>query len=304
MRTTINPATVKSLRERKGWTQEQLVRRLGNRLTKRHLQRIESQAGKLTEVAVNANTLEELAHAFRVKSGVLRTPLDQERPRIDDKRVQKPIDLPVSAWVKLELVQAAYALDVETIIELAPLMFVFHAESSLRERRERLAERRRFLALFDLAAKHDDALPDSFERLMGRYLDEEEASIRRRDVVGRFLDPDGVSDGLPEMDPFTEYWQRLSKGFSDPDNLEVDPSPPSLGSDATRWKPPGFSVCTDWLRELTGADPQLVEAIHSRRIVIDEIPEPGWSGGGCSQDWIREKLERLESVSDDSADGP
>ena len=309
MNKQINPAAVQHHRRRQDISQEELAERVKDRqergiLSKRHLQRIERKAQLPGPHYVREEVLLALARALRVSPSRL-----QEVPE-DSSQVQTetsgrvplpPIKVRASTATKLDLVRSAYKVTLEEIIDLAPLMFVYHAESSLRERRERLerdlATRETLLRAFP---KLQQLLDSDKQRGDARFAIEDE-SLRADDVFGWFIDPEMVQEIEIRDNPFTLYLQRLSERLRAPDKLAVAQEDPALlvpGMGLT----PEYQVCRGHLDWLTGGDSELRQAILERRVLIDNFPsgELGFLdflNQSARVDWIRSELARQQAAS-------
>jgi transcriptional regulator with XRE-family HTH domain len=302
MNQLINPATLKALRETKGLTQDklvELVNRIGKgSLDKRQLQRIESKARLPGPHHVREKTLLALARALGVSQAELQSAREDSpvAPAEFDERMPLPVKVRPSTVAKLDLIRSAYKVSLEEIIDIAPLMFVYHAESSLRERKQRLEGdlqlRERFLR----------ALPE-MQHLMGEgeqdtpsKLQSENESIRLDDIFGMWLDHEVVDDIEFGDNPFMEYLQRLSADFADPSKLEVDDLPALLVLHAET-RIPDYTVCTGHLDSLTQGDPELKMAILSRELRVDNIPWNLVLGADADRvAWMRRELQQQRAA--------
>ena len=306
MNKKINPAAVQHHRRRQDLSQEELAARVKDRqgrgiLSKRHLQRIERKAQLPGPHYVREEVLLALARALRVSPSRLQeVPEDSSQVQTETSgRVPLPqIKVWASTATKLDLVRSAYKVTLEEIIDLAPLMFVYHAESSLRERRERLerdlATRETMLRAFPKLQQ----LLDSDKQGGDAWFAMEDESLRADDVFGWFIDPEMVQDIEIRDNPFTLYLQRLSERLRAPDKLAVAQEDPALlvpGMGLT----PEYQVCRAHLDWLTCGDPELKQAILERRVLIDDLPAGalGFPDPSARIDWMRTELARQQAVS-------
>ncbi len=278
MNSKISPAAVKFYREKRRLSQEALVRLVRTRgrgkLEKRQLQRIESNASVPDLMNVREATLHSLARALDLPSKLLQSaPEDSPEVRSEgSERVQLNARVRASTLTKLDLIRSAYSVELEEIIDLAPLMFAYHAESSLRERRQRLEDDLQLRERFLRAIPEMQHLAGEGELVTPPKLTSESDSIRYGDIFGMWLDLE-TYDGLElGENPFTEYLQRLSAGFAAPSKLEVSDEFPALLVPEAETRIADYTVCTEHLDWLTRGDPELKMAILSRELLIDDIP--------------------------------
>jgi transcriptional regulator with XRE-family HTH domain len=274
MNTQINPAAVKSLREKKRISQEKLVRlvktRTGMTLEKRQLQRIESKAHLPGMINVREKTLNALAHALGVVPNVLQA--DPEgMPHVQSEageRLDLTVRLRASTVTKLDLIRSAYKVEIEEIVDLAPLLFAYHAEVSLRERRHRLeADLKLRESLIRAFPKLKDLVDDERQDVSLEF-ESEGDSLSRDDVFGWWVNPEDEREAYP----FTRYLQGLSESFGDPSKLRVVDQAAGLDGAGSVSRIPDYSVCNEHFDWLTGGDPELKQAIWDRRLLIDSIP--------------------------------
>jgi transcriptional regulator with XRE-family HTH domain len=302
MNQLINPATLKALRETKGLTQDklvELVNRIGRgRLDKRQLQRIEGKARLPGPHYVREKTLLALARALSVSPAELQSaPEDSPAaPAEVDERLPLPVKVRPATVTKLDLIRSAYKVSLEEIIDLAPLMFAYHAESSLRERKQRLEGNLQLRERFLRAFPEMQHLLEEGEQATPSKLQSEHMSLRGDDIFGMWLDPE-VFDGIELGDnPFAEYLQRLSAEFAAPSKLEVDDLPALLALHAET-RIPDYTVCTEHLDWLTQGDPELKMAILNRELLIDNVPLMRLLGDAADRvAWMRRELQQQRAA--------
>ncbi len=302
MNQLINPATLKALRETKRLTQEalvELVNRIGKgSLDKRQLQRIEGKARLPGPHYVREKTLLALARALSVSPAELQSAREDSpaAPAEVDERMPLPVKVRPATVTKLDLIRSAYKVSLEEIIDLAPLMFAYHAESSLRERKQRLESdlqlRERFLRAFpEMQHLMGEGEQDTPSRLLS-----ENESIRRDDIFGMWLDHEVVDDIEFGDNPFAEYLQQLSVDFAEPSKLEVEDLPALLVLHAET-RIPDYEVCTGHLDWLTHGDPELNTAIRSRELRVADIPWNLVLGADADRAaWMRRELQQQRAA--------
>jgi transcriptional regulator with XRE-family HTH domain len=300
MNVQINPAALKAFREKQGLSQEALVRRVQTRaqvsLGKRQIQRIESRASQEGCITVQEKTLRALARALNVSPGTLQAvpdDLPEAEAEVElGQRTELTVKLRTATLTKLDMVRSAYKVELEEIIDLAPLMFVYHAESSLRERRARLEANQRvrddLLRAFPGLASVLSDDPNTAE-------ESESFSVSVDDVFGAFINPEGTEGTEADCNPFTQYLMRLSERFGDPSTLDVVDEGAGQASARGVSRLPDYTVCGGFFDQLTGGDADLKNAIRERRLLIDSIP---WHVLMQKEDlriiWLRRELERLQ----------
>lgn len=266
----INPNTPKRLRKSKGWSQEQLAdsTRLGGlpRIDTQTISRLErGKAGH-----TRGRTIDQLARALSVDRNVLVQEAPESQPaRMRNARTQLKISIGTEQRNALHLVALRYNVVHQQIIELAPLLFCWAAEASLRQRRNRIDR-------FEVAEKSArDALRGSQYLPIPASSDAEEiiaserASIDANDILGLYLE-------LPAADynadnPFETFLRELVADFRDIITFDFMPFMDS----------PEYKVCPEEASQLVGGDLDLTEDILEGRVPLHELPseiderEPG-----------------------------
>jgi transcriptional regulator with XRE-family HTH domain len=134
----IDPNILKRLREAKNWTQDALAEK-----TKIHKQTI-SRLERGDRSKTRCQTINQLARALMVEPEVLTgekpAPEMQREASSLDVRSQLNVRVGTGPRNALRLVADRYRVEPSQIVELAPFLFVWAAEESLRQRREKIAE--------------------------------------------------------------------------------------------------------------------------------------------------------------------
>jgi transcriptional regulator with XRE-family HTH domain len=268
------------LRKAKGFTLEQLAERA--RIDKQTVWRLE----KGDHTTVRESTLQKLARALSVEPPVLtgetalpETEEDEGYPS-DLSKLKFPIS--TSAYNAIYLASERYRITHQDILELAPFLFCWAAEASLRQRRERLKQ-----------AQHAYENARNVEREMRHFrpsdsTDSEEKfaaeseSIASPDLFGILLDNAGFGPPLHDEhtdNPFAIFLNGLAE---------------EIGGQATfdgygAFDYPFYRVCVEDAERLVGGDAELTEAILEGHVALAEMPK-GIVGQYRAQ-WVRTRFE-------------
>ena len=143
----IDPLVLKRLREVKGWTQDVLAEKTKfdglPKIDKQTISRLERDDRSKTR----SRTIEQLARALSVEAAVLtgEKPVPERQREASSLDVKSQLNVRVGTGPRnsLSLVARRYRVDPSQIVELAPFLFVWAAEASLRQRRDKIAEVKR-----------------------------------------------------------------------------------------------------------------------------------------------------------------
>lgn len=226
----------------------------------------------------NPVTVTRLAEALNCREAELFT-----APSDEDEKAQmaarEPVDFEMSTQAQnaLHLVAMRYDESLDTIVELAPLLFDLFARESLKERSRRLAElesHRRAIAALAADCSHigerlfNDWDADEIER-------REEASIRANDLRASYIMklggaedcffPDDYDDD--SMNPFVAFLkQRLEavRGHG--------ADTPSIDS-LSRWGRADYNIGLREALQITGGDELLADLILWGFIPLARMPK-------------------------------
>ena len=188
----VDPVILQRLRKAKGWSQVQLADKTKNenqpKIDKQTISRLERGERDKTR----GRTINQIAHALGVDPTVLtgESPAPDISPEnsILDSRSQLNVRVGTAPRNALTLVARRYGVEPSQIVELAPFLFVWAAEESLRQRRDHIAEVER---LYDAAQKAlDDIrhLPITDSTYSDEKIIAERQSIDRRDLFGNSIE--------------------------------------------------------------------------------------------------------------------
>jgi transcriptional regulator with XRE-family HTH domain len=275
----INPFVLKRLRNQKGWSQEKLGEIA--KIDKQTIWRIE--AGKAD--AARPETVRRLARAFSVEEAVLTGDASVPENASERERPKLP-RLPIDSGVPnaLYLIMERYKVPAWQVLELAPFLFCWAAEASLRQRRDRISQFKRMCEIARNLAReieHLDCGPGDVDEVIAAEM----ASIERRDLFAFDISMETpelytVSDELLG-NPFASFLNGLAAEFEDVMELEQCP-----------WEePPIYRVCLQEAKELAGDDSELVDAIFDAHLTLFEMPKEFRYNPEAQAKWIRERAE-------------
>lgn len=268
----VDPNVLKQLRKAKGWSQEELAEK--TRL--KDLPRIDKQTISRLErgdrAATRSRTIEQLARALNVDSAVLTgeapaPDMPRERSSLDS-RSQLNVRAGTGPRNALTLASRRYGVDPSQIVELAPFLFVWAAEESLRQRREHIAEVERACEAAQNTEREIRHLPlpnftYSEEKIAAEY-----ESINHRDLFGASI----------EEEDFLDPYFRFDEGTENPFAVFLRKLAAPLGDVATfeEWSgswTPAYRVCPDEAAELVGGDRERADEILRGLVALNEMPK-------------------------------
>ena len=187
------------------------------------------------------------------------------------------------------LLALRYSVTPSQVVQIAPFLFMWAAETSLQQRRDRMREFR------DAETKMRDALPsylDDAPRIDDELLLLEERSIRRRDIFG--LELEGATHEFLDRD----YGWRvcLSDALA-----SLIPQMPDDVTFETWWLDfePHYEICRSDAIEWLDGDAEAAEHILSGSLPFRDIPANLLKGSGSERAaWIREEGNRRKGESD------
>ena len=280
----IVPFVLKTLRERRRLTQGRLAELA--KVNKQTIWRLENdEAG---QDAARARTVTDLAKALRTEESVLtgQSPLpeaqDDEGPFPDMSKLNFSIS--TAARNALCLMSERYNIPQAFIVEIAPYLFAWAAEASLRQRRERLDQMEGALNVVKNADKGLDHLePADFEELEDK-IEQEKAAIDTHDIWGWATDYHAGSNDPLLDNPFGVFIDGLAQEIGDGTILEQFPR--------SDW--PIYRLCPKEVEEFIG-DPELADAILKGHIALHQMPKElrdfDTKTENKRREWARSKFE-------------
>lgn len=243
----ILPDVLKRLRTNKGWSLDQLAEKA--KINKQTLHRLE----KGGHGSSRENTIRKLARVYGVGQAVLtgeeRLP---DAPDNDPPFLMSKLAFPIttSTLNALFLVGQRYHVPQSDIVELAPFLFCWAAESSLRRRRDLLQQA-------EIARDNARKLEAKMRHLIGSnsedYKDKiaaERKSIEDRDLFGQSIDYYSTPNDWTD-NPFALYLHSLTAEMGEEDTFE------GYGS----FDYPIYRVCADVAAQFTDGDTDLADHI-------------------------------------------
>jgi transcriptional regulator with XRE-family HTH domain len=254
------------------------------KLNKQTVWRLEND--EAIQEVTRSRTVTDLAKALKTDETVLtgQTPLpdpqDDDGPSPDMCKLNFQIS--TSARNALYLMSDRYSISEAFIVELAPYLFAWTAEASLRQRQNRLG---RMEAALDALKDADKGLLETagFEELEDK-IEQEKAAIEFHDIWGITTDYHTRGDDRRLDNPFGVFIDSLADEIGDGTTLEQFP----WGD----W--PIYRLCPKEVEEFIG-DPELANAILRGEIALHQMPkelrEIDTETENKRREWARSKLE-------------
>jgi transcriptional regulator with XRE-family HTH domain len=285
----IEPRKLRDLRKRKNLTQAQLSEQ--SQVDQQTVSRIERGERQ----NVRANTLKKLASTLDVEVGVLTG----ELPMPPDPSTDLPWDRksPITLRMRdgarnaLTLTAGRYQVERADIVELAPYLFTWVAEMSLRKRAQRIESLEARLADIEGLASQfvhlSDLLTTSFPA--EDIIAAEKLSISQRDLFGRVLDYAGGAissdfDSATE-NPLAQFLLDLNTEFEGLAAFE-----------GWSFNGPRYEICREEATGFVGGDEDAARAILMGTAPLHEMPASVRSAGAAARaSWAKERAEAEEA---------
>ncbi len=246
---------------------------------------------------VRGHLREPLCKALGVNWDTLTTPPGPEQA--------KPVGLTrMQRWVSshvppaLLLVARRYGVNPSDVLDIAPLLFLIAAERSLLERRRRLDEFRAVWnetepRLLKISA-HLGALVAVRNHEADEILEQEEKSLRERDILGNLIDHE--SRGEDDEGAFVHFIRSLTDGLPQDAVTSIESS---YGGDRIV----SYRLADDTLRELTGIagdeqEEQILDHVRKGKIDLAKcLTARGKLDEASYRQWLRNALAVAEEAS-------
>ena len=299
----IDPDRLLSLRKKQGWSRPQLAKRSG--ITVRTIQRLESESESQRGQKSQEHTVDSLAKALGVESGVLtgELPLPESGkvPVSDTERVQIGAQIVPKVRLAYDLIKRRYGVSAAEVISMAPLFFTLIAEGSLAWRRKEIKEANETISHLGQSNGFWRGGLSGAESYMNEGIAAEENSIDKADLFGEHLFSDTsilMGDFFdPSTDnPFTSYLRELKAELDIPGVVDVGSGNLMFGSPL---KFPDYDICCDELDGIANGDRDAKMALETGDARLSEIPEELMTedAGEERAKWLGDKLsDNLKDV--------
>jgi transcriptional regulator with XRE-family HTH domain len=297
--TKVNPFILQKLRRGKDWSQDRLADM--STVNKQTISRIE----RGEQDSTRENTIKQLARALGVEpveltQETLTPESNQSEPM--KRRPQSSFGVSDAANNFLYLISERYFIKPWQVMELAPLLFCWAAEMSLRERRERLNKLQEACKIARTLEKEMPHLPPPNFIYSEEKITAESSSVNSHDIFGMCFSDDQFSDGHlycsgdDTENPFATFLAKLVDEIGDVASFE--------GFSPIDY--PVFQVCRDEAMEMVGGDKTLADRILSGVINLYEMPKDLQGTFGNIEHraaWVRTQAEAFIKGQIESAEG-
>jgi transcriptional regulator with XRE-family HTH domain len=274
---TINPTNLKTLRKKKRWSLADLAEKSG--VDRGTIHRIES--GKHTES--RRVTVERLAHALQAEVDLLTgAPFELGAATEASRKSQMNVRMTDEARNALALVAIRYRVKQSSIIHLAPLLFLWAAESSLRERSDKLA---RLEEQLNAVGPQSDFAHLASELTWSARSEEiiasERRSVEQHDLFGLTIPDEQCAYDYEqsEQNPFARFLAKLTTSLEGLAEFEHW---------SPFWDQPGYTLGRTEAAALVGGDEEAVEHIVCGNVALHEMPKDvSTSGPAKIAEWVR-----------------
>lgn len=298
MGTKVIAQRVGKLREAKGWKRKELARYA--KCSPKIIERMEAEGypgGFRLENITNVATA--LSVAPGVLTGELPMPSDPVDRRAPPGESSVTIRLQHHVRNAAALIALRYGVRAALPFELAPLLFVLHAEQSQAKRKARLAEIRDAYASRCSLLNHFRHLPVHavFDPVAEEAYEAETASIERRDLFGSGIEDHG---SLRDEAWHDDYDEDAHNPFAATlRELAVDLGAPASVEEIGRIRPQ-YRLCRDEALAFAGGEEELADAIQDGSVALYELPAELRSGAPsiARLDWLRQKLSQRRQEAD------
>lgn len=264
----INGSTLKTLREKKGFSLKVLAGKSGVSVS----QIVRLERG--SDSPPRATTLAGLSKALNVETEQLtEEAISESGPAPLSPKQQANFRIASSARNALGLVAMRYRIDPGDIVEAAPLLFYLFAEGSLKAREGRLQNA---WEKFDAVEREATGFPHlpkaAFIRSEPPAFDIEGESIRNRDLFAQavekgldaaFVDDDRESYDDARQNPFVSFLRQIAGDWG-------------IDADIEGWGPyvgPEYEICETEAHEFVGGDEEASRAILNGWAPLTELPD-------------------------------
>ncbi len=296
---SINQNRLRKLRRQKGMALRELADK--SKTSSRQLARFEADLAACQ--AVRETTVNKIARALHVDPGVLTgtlpMPTSSEQTSNEPskgRRMQTSVLLDPEVRLACALIKRRYGVNITTLLNAAPLMFVLLAELSLQWRQEKVQE---IYKVFDqLEALGDQGGHLSFafngvhaieEATMG-----EVESIEEADVFGKNVSEEAFLWGYEpdNRNPLADYLRKLAQKVKRPEIIK-DSESLSMGALENF---PDFEICEGDLKKVAGSSEAAQRALKGGFVRLENVPDELWAEDAAEQraSWLENQLPEEE----------
>lgn len=283
----VNPEVLKRLRESKGMSQAKLAEVA--KIDQQTISRLERGRTQKTR----GHTVEQLARALKAEPSILTGdapgPDAQVPGRPESHKTQFNVRIETATRNALFLLSERYNVRPWQIIELAPFLFCWAAETSLRRRRARIEEVEHACEQLRNAEGAISHLPVPNLNYSEEKIAAELASIERKDLFGIFLEDAEMQDknfthSEWTENPFASFLSDLSSDIHEVASFEA-------------WsfiESPEYRVCLEEAKQIAGGDDYAAEAVLNGHVALHEIPKDIRDSGFKERTkWVRARAEKF-----------
>lgn len=282
MAKTVDANVLRELRHEKGWSLKDLADRA--KVDKKTIHMLER--GK--RPGAQQETINRLCRELGVSEAVLTGLTPRPRPEASDPinpKSQFNTRIDTAARNAVSLVALRYGVTASQIVELAPFLFFWAAERSLKRRKERLNAVEQALWQVEEMRERFPHLPNTGFCHDIESLHYEERSIEKRDLFAAIVDEAPIHQSDPNYDeassnPFAAFLKEVATEVED----AAFEGMYATGS-------PAYTVCREDAAVLVDADEQAVEAIMTGAASVQEMFKELKGGtAGERAAWAKERL--------------
>ena len=290
----IDPNRLTELRNRQGLSKAELAAK--SKITQRQIARLEDDAAAAS--TPRQRTVNELAKALGVEPGVLTGEM-----AMPEAPVKTPPGVPrqVSAWLWPEtslacaLIGRRYGVNLTTLVNAAPFLFVLLAESSFVWRKERLKEVEETMKALEGLASGYRRFPAGI-RNVEEGVRRERESIKKGDLFGEDVTEHSLEYGLGhdpyECNPFADYLRDLAGNIGNRDIVAASEGEDSIYERGPLKGFPQISIWDEDLRKLACGCKRLESALRLG-LRIGHMPEPLLTADVADdrREWLEQQIE-------------
>jgi transcriptional regulator with XRE-family HTH domain len=298
----VDPSVLRQLRHEKRLSQEQLAAKA--KIDKQTISRLERGSGERTR----DHTLRQLARALNTESAVLSgeaPPPDRQRDA-EQSKSQFNISVHAGARNALFLIAERYHVRPWQVLELAPFLFCWAAEASLRQRHERLEEVERACENARNAENAISHLPLPDFTYSEEKIAAEKESIEGRDLFANWVENnDNLTHSPFPHDPGGGYDNPFARFLS---NLVLEFDTSITFEEFAVFDSPIYKVCKEEAAYLVEGESELADAVLQGDVALWDMPKEIRDDYRARAQWIRTKaiekrnnlLEQIKRTNDEA----